>query len=705
MYKQSELARAEANYICNNDNQYIVPTSGNPVRGLIQDHVASGVKLTCKDTFLNKEQFMQLVYVSVSGLPGVEIITPADQIYIPCPAILKPKPLWTGKQVVSCLLNHLIREPQPPLHLDAKTKTPSTAFGAEEMEHLVVFRFNELLCGLIDKSAIGNASMGIVHVVYELYGSELCGLFLNGLGRLLTFHLQNSGQSCGIEDLLLTDAAEKERLKLLCKVKEDAESGLLDFLGRGGTGGAGHSCEESVAEMLSSQRVENKVKLDGLMQSLVNKSASEVIKACLPHGLQIRFPINDFSVMVLTGAKGSAVNQSQISCFLGQQALEGQRVPLMISGKTLPSFKPYDCTIRAGGFITDRFLTGIKPQEFYFHCMAGREGLVDTAVKTSRSGYLQRCLMKHLEELTVQYDMTVRDSDNNVVQFLYGEDGLDTVSANTLRLDSSNVAFMARNYHVYTYKYSLFDGYLDQGFDVDSTTAYADRMRRAKVLCSAAVSDAPKVKKRSVVLAKRKIRPHVEWSRANLMKAWHVAEVVKVRTTAAGRPLYDLKYVSDDVIEKRVPLRMRIRSKLNVYEQDVDYISKDGYVVLIKPGLPDPPMSVLGLDRCLGACSEKVLDGLEDYIKVNPDSLLGVNGDEGAEPSALEGEVSAESLRLLMWVKYMRSLANPGEAVGCVAAQSLGEPSTQMTLNTFHLAGHGGANVTLGIPRLREILM
>jgi DNA-directed RNA polymerase I subunit RPA1 len=101
--------------------------------------------------------------------------------------------------------------------------------------------------------------------------------------------------------------------------------------------------------------------------------------------------------MTSTGAKGSIVNQSQVSCLLGQQALEGRRVPRMSSGRTLPSFAPFDPNPRADGFVTDRFLTGIRPQEYYFHCMAGREGLVDTAVKTSRSGYLQRCLVKHLE--------------------------------------------------------------------------------------------------------------------------------------------------------------------------------------------------------------------------------------------------------------------------------------------------------------------
>ena len=115
--------------------------------------------------------------------------------------------------------------------------------------------------------------------------------------------------------------------------------------------------------------------------------------------------------MVQTGAKGSVVNHTQISCMLGQQELEGRRVPKMASGKTLPSFKSFDPSPRAGGFISDRFCTGIRPQEFFFHCMAGREGLIDTAVKTSRSGYLQRCLIKHLEQLVVQYDYTVRDFD------------------------------------------------------------------------------------------------------------------------------------------------------------------------------------------------------------------------------------------------------------------------------------------------------
>jgi DNA-directed RNA polymerase I subunit RPA1 len=128
------------------------------------------------------------------------------------------------------------------------------------------------------------------------------------------------------------------------------------------------------------------------------------------------FPENNLLFMVDTGAKGSRVNALQMSCLLGQMELEGRRPGMMISGRTLPSFDFFDPSPRAGGFIAGRYMTGIGPQELFFHCMAGREGLVDTAVKTSRSGYLQRSIVKHLESIRVSYDGTVRDADESVIQ-------------------------------------------------------------------------------------------------------------------------------------------------------------------------------------------------------------------------------------------------------------------------------------------------
>jgi DNA-directed RNA polymerase I subunit RPA1 len=748
MLTQNYLAMAEAATIANTDNQYIVPTSGNPLRGLIQDHVVSGVKLTCRDTFLSKQEFQQLVYIAVTGLPGTEVISYHEEIILPCPAILKPIQRWTGKQVISTLIKHLCRPPLPSLHLDGKTRTPPTAFGEDQREHIVIFRFSELLCGVMDKAAIGSSSLGIVHAVYELYGPELAGRLLNAFGRLFTFYLQDAGQSCGIEDLTLNTMADDERKKLLVKVAKDAEIGLKKFLTEkdssstsATSSSSSHLTDEERAQcrdlmasfMLSNgmeeQKRANKAKLDSSMQEVINKSASTVIKACIPNGLELSFQVNDFAMMVLTGAKGSVVNLSQICCFLGQQALEGMRVPVMISGKTLPSFMAYDSSARAGGFVQDRFLTGVKPQEYYFHCMAGREGLVDTAVKTSRSGYLQRCLVKHLEELKLQYDMTVRDSGGNVVQFMYGEDGLDPVHTALLGGSEEQMQFLARNNQALVYKYALHNDFFAHakvgGLEMETAMEYHEQMKKAKALVDkvSARSRRPadvrealieSLEKGSVVLARRKINEVVDWERANLQRIWCPAEIVKVRSPAHEKKsrsknlsdndkflddllhqsvTYDIKYLSDGIVAKRVPLV--VFTKPRIHDSKVTIQSLP--LPLIRAALPDTAMSKLKLNTAVGAVSEHIQKSISTFVKANPENVI--------TEHTTDTTVSAQAFELLVWMKYLKGLACPGEAVGCVAAQSVGEPSTQMTLNTFHLAGHGGANVTLGIPRLREILM
>jgi DNA-directed RNA polymerase I subunit RPA1 len=146
--------------------------------------------------------------------------------------------------------------------------------------------------------------------------------------------------------------------------------------------------------------------------------------------------------MTISGAKGSNVNASLISCNLGQQVLEGKRVPTMVSGKTLPAFRAFETDPGAGGYVSGRFLTGINPKEYFFHAMSGREGLIDTAVKTSKSGYLQRCIVKGLEGLRTEYDTSVRETSNGaIVQFLYGEDGLEITKQKHL----TDFPFLAQN--------------------------------------------------------------------------------------------------------------------------------------------------------------------------------------------------------------------------------------------------------------------
>jgi DNA-directed RNA polymerase I subunit RPA1 len=226
-FPQNDIGRAESEFIVKTDLQFIVPTDGSPLRGLIQDHVDAGVKLTSKDTFLEAWEYQQLIFSCLSSLSGLELVRPDEDIMLFPPAIQKPRALWTGKQVITCLLQHLRvagdyesssmgNERLPGICIDRKARTPDYAFGASMEEHLFLIRDGELLRGVLDKNAFGATDLSLVHGVYEAYGPTKAGLLLNALGRLFTFYLQFfSGHSCRMEDLILSTETEKERRALV----------------------------------------------------------------------------------------------------------------------------------------------------------------------------------------------------------------------------------------------------------------------------------------------------------------------------------------------------------------------------------------------------------------------------------------------------------------------------------------------------------
>ena len=709
-FPQTDLARAEAEYIASNDLQYIVPTDGSPLRGLIQDHVDGGVKMCCKNAFFDRETVQQLLFGALAVLPGLEVIADSDNITLVPPAIIAPKELWTGKQVVTCILQAMRKHPTDPaapllpgISMERKTKTPANAFGESMLEHMVLVRNGELLRGVLDKAAFGATEFSLVHSVQESYGPAKAGLLLNSFGRLFTAYIQYyAGHSCRMEDLLLTSDADVVRQNLIAKAynrgmhaakqwadataakTEINEAAIHDFpLPKSERA----STAAKIGSLLRSKEgKENAASLDGYMQSKLNPIGSDIIKTSLPNGLAVPFPANTFSLMVTTGAKGSMVNQSQVSCLLGQQALEGRRVPRQNSGRTLPSFLPFDPDPRADGFITDRFLTGVRPQEYYFHCMAGREGLVDTAVKTSRSGYLQRCLVKHLEELKIGYDHTVRDSEGNVVQFLYGEDGIDPTKAAYLDCSSNSYRFFAKNNEMLRRTY-----HTEDSDDCTLKVAYDDKRNFEKLTdfkakWSAGDYENIKFKKSQSVLV-RTFKSTDNMKRVSDLSAsskWVVARIVKAHKDGKS---FDIEYkkpgIKEPVKVAKFPLFVKDANKnkvpvLKIYSRD--------------PILSDSKRGRIGVS---GKCvSELVASKTRDALEKDS-ALISDMANSG---------VNSKQLEKLVASKFISALAAPGEAVGSIAAQSVGEPSTQMTLNTFHLAG-AGANVTLGIPRLREIIM
>ena len=701
-FVQGELARAEAYNIVGAKHQYASAKDGSPLRGLIQDHVASGFLLTKRDTFLNRQEYDQLLFTAISGFGAKERERVVKTLP---PTILKPVALWTGKQVVSSLLLNLVGD-LPGMNYEGSAQVNDKSWGDGRIpansplgEQAVLVEDCELLRGVLDKSTFGAKNYSLVHAIHELYGVDLCSLFLSSFGRVVTAFFQKRGFTCSMEDLVLVDNAEEQRRALIDGALEKAVSGMESYLDVDKTMIAGKSLESrrcQVSEELRRRFISSRgsvgPEIDNVMKSIVSPISSEIFKVCLPHGLYVPFPTNSFSCMIISGAKGSNVNQTQVSCALGQQELEGRRVPMMVSGKTLPSFRAYDPMPRAGGWVSDRFLTGIRPQEYYFHCMAGREGLVDTAVKTSRSGYLQHCIIKHLEDLVVQYDYSVRNSDGMVIQTLYGDDGIDVSKVKYLTGKAAQLDFLARNSNMLVYKYGLTENFFQEtGLNSEKAAVLHAEVRQAREEmreCSKKLSEGEEVvfSKSSVVEARRRVNKG-EWVIGNISDQFYPAVITKVHSKSGVS--YDLVFSDTKKKEKRVPRTV--------------FDSEEGIEVeLVRLRLPDPVNWQLNVCRNIGAVNEKYQEALDKYRALREERANSLEGKSNGENGE---EVDNGGLEMLFWMKYMRSLVDPGESVGVIAGQSIGEPSTQMTLNTFHLAGHGAVNVTLGIPRLREIIM
>ncbi|KAJ5291932.1 hypothetical protein N7478_001183 [Penicillium angulare] len=601
-FPQNELAQAEARMLADADHQYLVATSGKPLRGLIQDHISMGTWLTCRDSFFDEEDYHQLLY---SCLRPENSHIVSDRIELVEPAFVKPKYLWTGKQLITTILKNIKPPQRAGLTLKGKSSTPANRWGEGSEEGDVIFKDGEFLCGILDKKQLGPTAGGLIDAVHEIYGHTVAGKLMSILGRLLTRFLNMRAFTCGIDDLRLTKEGDRMRKEKLSTAAQMGREVALKYVTLDKT------AEKDDTEL--NRRLEDVLRdddkqsgLDSVSNSRSAQLSSDITKACLPAGLAKPFPWNQMQSMTISGAKGSGVNANLISCNLGQQVLEGRRVPVMISGKTLPSFRAYETHPIAGGYVSGRFLTGIKPQEYYFHAMAGREGLIDTAVKTSRSGYLQRCLIKGMEGLRAEYDSSVREaSDGSIVQFLYGEDGLDI----TKQVHLNDFGFLAENY----------ESILEQV----QSHQYAN-------------------------LAKEEV------------STWHKDAMRKVRKTG-------------------------------------------------KVDAMDPVLAHYPPGGNLGSTSEAFAQALKKYTDSNPDNMFKEKKKEleGIEKvvDGFKKKFPKKTFDALMNMKYMKSIIDPGEAVGIMAGQSVGEPSTQMTLNTFHLAGHSAKNVTLGIPRLREIVM
>jgi DNA-directed RNA polymerase beta' subunit len=375
-------------------HQIVTPRHAKPVIGIVQDTLVGSYRITRPQVSFNRREFMNMMMWN-RRFEGA----------VPKGANDKGgKQRWTGQQILSQLLPPINMDMGNGMYKDNKVK-----------ENFVRIREGEIQEGIFDKDIFSKPSKGIIHTVFKDYGPTDTVNFIDSMQNTVEQFLVYNGFSVGVSDLVADEDTRKRMEEVIKKRKVAIEDTLLQIhmdLFDNNTG--------------KSNRQEFEDKVYGEL----NKATEEAGKI----GLGSLSDENRLVAMVRAGSKGSTINIAQMMACVGQQAPEGRRIPYGFTDRTLPHYKKYDDGAEARGFVESSFIEGLTPQEFFFHAMSGREGLIDTAVKTADTGYIQRQLVKAMEDLTTQYDGTVRDSRMNILQFQYGEDGINATKIESVSL-------------------------------------------------------------------------------------------------------------------------------------------------------------------------------------------------------------------------------------------------------------------------------
>ena len=381
---QNEEARAEARVLMRVQEQMLSPRFGENIVGSIQDHITGTYLLTHSNPTFNETQASDLLrQTSIDELPD-----PVTEDETGTPA-------WTGRQLFSELL-------PAGLNLEFTSSAGDT----------VIIEDGTLVDGTIDEDAVGAFGGEVVDTVAKQFGKTRARKLINEISALAVRSIMHFGFSIGIDDETIPAAAQEQ----IDEAVENAEERVQELI---------ETYERGELESLPGRTIDETLEMK-IMQTLgkARDSAGDIAEEHFDDE-------NPAVIMARSGARGSMLNLTQMAGAVGQQAVRGERINRGYEDRTLSHFKPHDLSAEAHGFVENSYTGGLTPKEFFFHAMGGREGLVDTAVRTSKSGYLQRRLINALSELETQYDGTVRDTSDTIVQFEFGEDGTSPVEVSS----------------------------------------------------------------------------------------------------------------------------------------------------------------------------------------------------------------------------------------------------------------------------------
>eukprot|EP00939_MAST-03C_sp_MAST-3C-sp1_P000648 g648.t1 len=665
---QTYQARAEVNELMMVHKNIVSAQGNSPVMGIIQDTLLAVSKYTKRDVLLERAMVYNLL-----------LWTENWKGRIPKPAVLlnegnryrgnrrmPPRGLWTGKQLFSMLLpDNLFLDMTNKLHGD---EDPTTMTPRDTR---VLIQGGELMSGIIDKASVGTSNGGIIHLIMNDCGPKHARAFIGSVQKQINYWLLHRGFTVGVGDTIADEATLKK-----------VDSGIKE---------AEHKMEQLIAQLKRGELKTNPGR--SLIETFEQKAMSYLNEARDTAGNASTNSLDDsnnFKAMVSCGSKGKTTNISQICALVGQQAVSGGRIPFGFNKRSLPHFHKDDLSGDSRGFVKNSYLKGLTPREFFFHAMGGREGLIDTAVKTSETGYIQRRLVKSLEDVVVKYDGTVRNSEGMIIQFLYGEDGMDGrwIETQKINLLNMNLRKLER-----VYKHS--QRHSSVGRDEVGGQYMDDR---------------------DIAVLEQTVK-HSAWDKMTKEFAQIEKDCDVLSQIATSRDLQDRtskNYHLPVNVDRMVTIAMQ---KQRMKDRK---LPKGGGVHLPKTGddvskaqpSQRKPLVEYIIEEVRKLLTECIVvpgrDELSREAQVNATRLFGimVRSKLASKRVMAEYKLKKEVFdELIGGIKsrFYQAIVSPNEMVGVIAAQSIGEPTTQMTLNTFHLAGVQ-QNVTAGVPRLKEII-
>jgi DNA-directed RNA polymerase beta' subunit len=594
---QSTLTETELKMLAAIPNQIISPRSNAPVIGIFQDSMLGAYRFTQNTIWFTAQEAMSLLMM----YPEIDITK-----FHAC--LKKNNGLISNFEILSQIM--------PPLTL--KHKTALYKEDAPNPNHILEIQNGTYIRGQFEKKVLNGGTKGIIHRIFNDFGKTEAVKFIDNFQNIITEFMKTSSYSVGTSDLIANRKTYEEIETIIDSKKIEVDQ-LMQQVHLG------------IFKNITANS--NITEFESQVHNILNMSKKQT-ESIAQNSLSVD---NRFVMIVDSGSKGSSMNIIQMIACLGQTDIDGKRVPQGFDSRTLPHFLKFDDTPKARGFIENSYIAGLESQELFFHAMGGRIGLIDTAVKTSTTGYIQRRLIKGLEDLKVEYDMTVRNSFGKIIQFQYGDDHFDSMC-----IEEQHVPFVTYSIE------EIYRHFQVLGVNNDTIEIDGKKITMPEVFTKEAIQRCHEQKEDALKRLQEIVDFIVESRDVLVENVFHHKNETRVHC-AVG-----FAYLINN-IQGQLQLNQQPAIDLSPYDA-MELI--DAYYQQIESFYYAKPTMLF-----------KILY----YYYLSPRKLL------------VEYRFHKKALLLLLEsivLKYKKALVHPGEMVGIVAGQSLGEPITQLTLNS-----------------------